>query len=712
MLAAASSECASARLVPPLRWRPLGVHRDGSYEGVLRRAPLPRPPAGCDRDGRGPREVRLCALDASSRAACVAAVLAVAGCGGDAADPREPPRRADARRRRGARGRRRRPSRAARRRATARAPRSTRSRSTPATARSWSARGPALFRVRRGREGGRAHPRRGSSADGQGTVSGNLVVRFAGPGDLLASGHPQAGRPAREPAADPLERPRRDLAVGRRHRRGRLPRARGRRRPDHRRQRRVAGHPGQPRRRHDRGRRARRRRADRRRRSTRTTRDHWAVSTEQGTFISTNGGGSWRPRDTDVRRPPDLAEADALYSVDRNGKVRVSADGGRSWEDRGEVGGLPSEVAAGRQNELLVAIIGGKVRRSRDGGKTWSTVDHFVVTDRRMVGAVRRIKPRRFAGVSRKSRLTSDSKDQLTFRLGLSSGLVASGPQEEELHEGNLSARAYVRRCRGDRGLALTGTAFAQDHVPGEDRRRRPDGSGRASRSSPTRGFISNGGGLGPPRRRMTVAPAANGSSCATSTSTECRWNRLDALFGYFAANGLDSVELFGHAGLPTNDDIEGPYGWKQYRALLDKHNLHAAGWHGSLNEADWPARVAAAKILGLDYIGTGNGQADGTSLNSYDEHAAQRRDPQPPRQVLGRERRRPGLRAQPHGRVRQQVRRQRRPEDRVGDPDRAHRRRATWPARSTPSGPRTRSTTRPAPRSRRSSTSTRRASS
>ena len=46
------------------------------------------------------------------------------------------------------------------------------------------------------------------------------------------------------------------------------------------------------------------------------------------------------------------------------------------------------------------------------------------------------------------------------------------------------------------------------------------------------------------------------------------------------------------------------------------------------------------------------------------------------------------------------QVRRQRRAQDRVADPDGAHRRRATWSPRSTPSGPRTRSTTSPAPRS------------
>ena len=61
---------------------------------------------------------------------------------------------------------------------------------------------------------------------------------------------------------------------------------------------------------------------------------------------------------------------DALYSVERNGKVRVSPDGGRSWEDRGEVGGLPSEVAVGRKGEVLAAVVGGKIRRTKDGGRT------------------------------------------------------------------------------------------------------------------------------------------------------------------------------------------------------------------------------------------------------------------------------------------------------------------------------------------------------
>ncbi len=80
---------------------------------------------------------------------------------------------------------------------------------------------------------------------------------------------------------------------------------------------------------------------------------HWAVSTDQqGTFVSTNGGGSWRPRDTTQGARLAWPAKDALYSLDRTGKVRVSRDGGRSWEDRGDAGGLPSEFSADEGHAL------------------------------------------------------------------------------------------------------------------------------------------------------------------------------------------------------------------------------------------------------------------------------------------------------------------------------------------------------------------------
>ena len=131
-------------------------------------------------------------------------------------------------------------------------------------------------------------------------MSGNLVLRFAGPGDLLASGHP-ADEGGGLPENLGLIRSRdhgRQLGVARRRSARRdyheletagdmilavsvespdiqVSRDGGRRwRPGRRRPRRSMSS------------------------STPGRRSSWAVSTEQGTFISTDGGGSWRPRDT------------------------------------------------------------------------------------------------------------------------------------------------------------------------------------------------------------------------------------------------------------------------------------------------------------------------------------------------------------------------------------------------------------------------------
>ena len=232
--------------------------------------------------------------------------------------------------------------------------------------------GPSLFRVAPGAKEAERLTGKLSTPQGEGTVSGNLVVRFAGDGDLLASGHPQDGalpenlglirssdhgdtwKSVDGPEADyheleiagelivavNAESP--DIQVSRDGGRSWEPRTPPAAPID------VVVDPGDA--------------------------QHWAVSTEQGTFFSSDGGGSWRPRDTTFGARLVWPEKDALYSIDRNGGVRVSPDGGRSWDERGQVGGLPSEVTAGRQNELLSAVVGGKIRRSGDGGRTWATL--------------------------------------------------------------------------------------------------------------------------------------------------------------------------------------------------------------------------------------------------------------------------------------------------------------------------------------------------
>ena len=56
--------------------------------------------------------------------------------------------------------------------------------------------------------------------------------------------------------------------------------------------------------------------------------------------------------------------------------------------------------------------------------------------------------------------------------------------------------------------------------------------------------------------------------------------------------------------------------GLEEYRALLDKYGIHAGGAHGSVSENGWADTVAAGKILGADYLGSGGTPAPG--IGSY----------------------------------------------------------------------------------------------
>src|SRR4051794_33204233 len=196
--------------------------------------------------------------------------------------------------------------------------------------------------------------------------------------------------------------------------------------------------------------------------------------------------------------------------------------------------------------------------------------------------------------------------------------------------------RSYMkgisRRARACAAVAMTGAialgsaGVAQAGVNDKFGEGTPTGQGSVQLFN-YGGFISNGAGVtgGSPGGTktladlgMSIANAADGSSCATATSSECRWNRLDSLFAFLAKKGVSNVELFDHANLPSyttgNLDVAG---WQRYRALLDKYNLHAGGWHGSMTESQWDTRLQAAKILGLDYIGSGGFPNPG--IGSYD---------------------------------------------------------------------------------------------
>lgn len=165
--------------------------------------------------------------------------------------------------------------------------------------------------------------------------------------------------------------------------------------------------------------------------------------------------------------------------------------------------------------------------------------------------------------------------------------------------------RRVTRRALGCATIAATGAALLG--AAGSAQAQRPEkvGDGIKTGQMSTQmfnfaGYIGNGGNTGP---ASPIGPPL------PTTPAE----RLERLFGFLQSKGVTSIELFGHSGFPSNTDTAGLVA---YRALMDKYGIHAAGWHGSVNETGWDARVAAAKILGADYIGSG-GVAD-PGINSY----------------------------------------------------------------------------------------------
>ena len=111
--------------------------------------------------------------------------------------------------------------------------------------------GLGLFRAEQGAKKAQRVVGELTTPDATGPVSSNLVVRYAGPGELLGSGHPAGHRlgAAGEPGPDPLRRRRRHVGAGVRARRRRLPHPAGARRPRGGRARGGDRHPGQHRRR-------------------------------------------------------------------------------------------------------------------------------------------------------------------------------------------------------------------------------------------------------------------------------------------------------------------------------------------------------------------------------------------------------------------------------------------------------------------------------
>ena len=100
----------------------------------------------------------------------------------------------------------------------------------------------------------------------------------------------------------------------------------------------------------------------------------WSGTSEQGIFVSVDEGRSWRQRDPTPNVRLAWAEPAQLYRIDPGGPVKVSADGGVTWQDRGTTGGEPHALTVDARGTLFAASFDGSVQRSEDGGRTWRMI--------------------------------------------------------------------------------------------------------------------------------------------------------------------------------------------------------------------------------------------------------------------------------------------------------------------------------------------------
>lgn len=94
------------------------------------------------------------------------------------------------------------------------------------------------------------------------------------------------------------------------------------------------------------------------------------ATTEQGLVLSEDGGASFEPvLGSPVLLLVDFAE-DAAVGISPQGAVYASTDGGRTWEQRGDVGNTPEAFVA--DGEAIYVADGGAILASTDGGVTFT----------------------------------------------------------------------------------------------------------------------------------------------------------------------------------------------------------------------------------------------------------------------------------------------------------------------------------------------------
>jgi hypothetical protein len=100
----------------------------------------------------------------------------------------------------------------------------------------------------------------------------------------------------------------------------------------------------------------------------------WVATSEQGIYVTLDEGKTWRQRDNTPNVRLAWQDPRTLYRIDPGGPVKISGDGGDSWQDRGDTGGEPQALTVDAHGALYAASLDGVVKRSKDGGRTWTAI--------------------------------------------------------------------------------------------------------------------------------------------------------------------------------------------------------------------------------------------------------------------------------------------------------------------------------------------------
>lgn len=97
------------------------------------------------------------------------------------------------------------------------------------------------------------------------------------------------------------------------------------------------------------------------------------AAVQEGTARSNDGGREWRL----VGREPYLFlswTADGLYGAAANGEVAQSEDAGETWQARGRLPGAPEALHVGGDGVIYASVAGSGIYRSADGGATFDVL--------------------------------------------------------------------------------------------------------------------------------------------------------------------------------------------------------------------------------------------------------------------------------------------------------------------------------------------------